>query len=121
MALNGSAVPHNKSEEMMKLHLVYVTGLAIMLIEPAWAQRNPDVEQALSQSVGKIFVESCKKGDAVYMASRYTDNALVLPPGPPVIGRQAIEKSWDAAFMATGWMFMSFRVTPGSFGCRATT
>lgn len=82
----------------MKLHLVYVTGLAMMLIEPAVAQRNPDVEQALSQSVGKIFIESCKKGDAVYMASRYTDNALVLPPGPAVIGRQAIEKSWEAAF-----------------------
>jgi len=43
------------------------------------------------------FVAAFNRGDAAGVAANYTEDALVLPPGAPMVrGRQAIEQFWQS-------------------------
>jgi uncharacterized protein (TIGR02246 family) len=72
---------------MRKVALVFA--LAAGLIMPAFAQ------QAEIEAVNAKWMDFFNKGDFARVASLYTDDATVFPPGSPMIkGRTGIEAMW---------------------------
>jgi uncharacterized protein (TIGR02246 family) len=57
------------------------------------------VQQAVDTFVTK-YLERYNKKDAAGVASLYTEDGILVPPGPIATGTQNIEKAWRAAFDA---------------------
>ena len=67
--------------------------VAILAATPAFAQ-----SKAMIQSLDDKFAEAFNRGDAAAVAAMYGDNAVVLPPGAPMVkGRKDIEAFWKGA------------------------
>jgi uncharacterized protein (TIGR02246 family) len=66
-----------------------VIALVVTLIAPAFAQK------AEIEAVNTKWIEFFNKGDFAGVASLYTDDAVVFPPGSAMVkGRAAIEALW---------------------------
>jgi uncharacterized protein (TIGR02246 family) len=61
------------------------------------ASDRPNVHQAVEAFVTK-YLEAYNKKDAAGVASLYTDDGILVPPGPMATGKQNIEKAWRAVF-----------------------
>jgi uncharacterized protein (TIGR02246 family) len=90
----------------MREMVVYVTliSLAVFAMSvPAIAQIDkigrPNAQQAVEAFVAKYF-DTFNKKDASGLATLYTDDGVLVPPGPIETGRQSIEKAWRATFDA---------------------
>ena len=67
-----------------------LTALSLVLAAPAFGQ---DVGQI--QKLNDQFSEAFNKGDSASVAAMYTDDAVVLPSGSPMVrGRDAIQSFW---------------------------
>jgi uncharacterized protein (TIGR02246 family) len=60
---------------------------------------RPDVRQAVEAFVTK-YLDTYNRKDAAGVAALYTEDGLLVPPGPITAGRQNIEKAWRAVFDA---------------------
>lgn len=71
--------------------------LVLAIATPAFAQEQaasaPD-RQAITD-LAKRHDEALNRKDAAAAASVFTDDALVLPPGPLLVGREAIQKDME--------------------------
>jgi uncharacterized protein (TIGR02246 family) len=83
--------------------IVVVTLAAFAMSAPSSAQRDQtgrqNVQQAVETFVAK-YLERYNKKDAAGVASLYTEDGILVPPGPIATGTQNIEKAWQAAFDA---------------------
>ena len=71
--------------------ILLTTALAMAFVSPAFAQK------AEIEALNKKFVEAFNKGDFAAVASLYTKDATVLPPGAAmVLGSTAIEALWKS-------------------------
>jgi uncharacterized protein (TIGR02246 family) len=76
-----------------------VLGAAVVfLAAPALAQSvRSEIEKA-----NAAWTAAFNRGDAAGVAALYTEDAIVLPPGLPIVrGRADIEKLWQGAFAST--------------------
>ena len=78
--------------------------LAMGLMVPASAQQTgasgrPEVRQAVDAFVAK-YTDAYNRKDAAGVASLYTEDGILVQPGPMVTGRQDLERYWRAAFDA---------------------
>ncbi len=88
----------------MKIRLLLVlAGLAISFAMPAFAQQpnapDPKLREQLIEG-GKKYDDAFVKGDAAFLASCYTDDAVQLNDSGPLYGREAIEKNFENVFKA---------------------
>jgi uncharacterized protein (TIGR02246 family) len=61
-----------------------------------------------SESLNKQFAQAVNNGDAAALASFYTDDAYVFPPGAPIVrGRAEIEKLWAGVTQQFGNVSLS--------------
>src|SRR5208337_4950920 len=86
-------------EETMKIRLLLAfVGLATSLALPTFAQTNtpdPQLREALA-TLNKKFDDGFVNSDAAALAALYTDDAVhVTFNGPPIYGREAIQKHFD--------------------------
>jgi uncharacterized protein (TIGR02246 family) len=72
-------------------------GREVLAQRQAGAAGGQDARQAVEAFVAK-YLEVYNKKDAAGVASLYTEDGLLVPPGPIVTGRQNIEKAWQAVF-----------------------
>ncbi|SDR63949.1 conserved hypothetical protein [Rhizobiales bacterium GAS113] len=91
---------------MLKLALI-VSALA--LAGPTFAQDKGQI-----QTLNDRFSEAFNKGDAKTVASMYTDDAVVLPAGSPLVrGREAIQTLWTkGAEQLEGMQLTTIEVQP---------
>jgi uncharacterized protein (TIGR02246 family) len=69
---------------------------------PAFAQQKDTTADAQKiRAIITSYDEAVNKNDATAMAALYTENAVLLTPRGPIIGRKAIEKWYADAFK--GW------------------
>ena len=81
--------------------------IALVLITGAAAQAR-DLKSEIDAANAQ-FAAFYNKGDAAGVASLYTNNATILPPGSPMMkGREAIQKVWQGA-MDSGLKFTSLK------------
>ena len=87
----------------MKIRLLLVlAGLAIGFALPTFAQQTNSPDTKLSEA----FATLCKKfdatfvnGDAAAAAALFTQDAVIIAHyGPPIYGREAIQKHWEDVF-----------------------
>ena len=76
----------------------------VSLAAPITAQQTSasgrqDARQAVEAFVAK-YLEAYNKKDAAGVAVLYTEDGLLVPPGPIATGKQNIEKAWRAVFDA---------------------
>jgi uncharacterized protein (TIGR02246 family) len=76
----------------------------VSLAAPITAQQTSasgrqDARQAVEAFVTK-YLEAYNKKDAAGVAVLYTEDGLLVPPGPIATGKQNIEKAWRAVFDA---------------------
>jgi uncharacterized protein (TIGR02246 family) len=90
----------------MREVVAYVTlvSLAVFTMSaPSIAQTDkagrPDTQQAVTAFVTK-YLDTFNKKDASGLATLYTEDGVLVPPGPIATGRQSIEKAWRATFDA---------------------
>lgn len=77
---------------MLRMMLIAATVLSAS-VGAAVAQ-----DRALIQKLNDEFASAFNKGDAGAVAARYTEDAVALPPGAPMItGRRDIEAFWRSA------------------------
>ena len=76
-----------------------VAGMSREALAQSSAASRQDVRQAVETFVTK-YLEIYNKKDAAGLAALYTDDGLLVPPGPITTGRQKIEKAWRAVFDA---------------------
>ena len=76
-----------------------VAGQSREAVAQSSAASRPDVRQAVETFVTK-YLEIYNKKDAAGLAALYTDDGLLVPPGPITTGKQNIEKAWRAVFDA---------------------
>jgi uncharacterized protein (TIGR02246 family) len=76
-----------------------VAGLSREALAQSGAASRQDARQAVETFVTK-YLEIYNKKDAAGLAALYTDDGLLVPPGPITTGRQNIEKAWRAVFDA---------------------
>jgi Nuclear transport factor 2 (NTF2) domain len=86
----------------MKLRLLLaLVGLATSLALPTFAQTNtpyPQLREALA-TLNKTFDDGFVNSDAAALAALYTDDAVhVTWNGPPIYGREAIQKHFEDDF-----------------------
>jgi len=86
----------------MKIRLLLAfVGLATSLALPTFAQTNtpdPQLREALA-TLNKKFDDGFVNSDAAALAALYTDDAVhVTFNGPPIYGREAIQKHFDDDF-----------------------
>ena len=63
------------------------------------ASGRPDAQRAVAAFVAK-YTDAYNCKDATGVASLYTEDGIVVQPGPMVTGRQNLERYWRAAFDA---------------------
>ena len=63
------------------------------------AASRPDARQAVEAFVAK-YLDTYNRKAAAGVAALYTEDGLLVPPGPITTGRQNIEKAWRAVFDA---------------------
>src|SRR3954468_14167632 len=63
------------------------------------AAGRPDPRRAVEAFVAK-YLDTYNRKDAAGVAALYTEDGLLVPPGPITTGRQNIEKAWRAVFDA---------------------
>ncbi|MBO1906332.1 SgcJ/EcaC family oxidoreductase [Microvirga sp. 3-52] len=73
--------------------LTLVTAICLSGSAPAMAQ-----DKATIQSLSDKFAQAFNAGDAAGVATLYTDEAVILPPGAEMMkGRTAIQAFWKGA------------------------
>jgi uncharacterized protein (TIGR02246 family) len=95
--------------------ILWVFAFVAGLIAPGFAQ------QAEIEAMNAKFIDFFNKGDFAGIASLYTEDASVLPPGSPIVkGRPAIEMMWkDIAQQAGDPKLTTLEVKPlGSAAAR---
>ncbi|HWL68263.1 MAG TPA: SgcJ/EcaC family oxidoreductase [Geminicoccus sp.] len=81
----------------MRHRLVALCTAAMLGTSPAWAETAEEAIKAANQQFEAAF----NKGDAAGIASLYTSDAALLPPGEARLeGRPAIEQYWKAVIDA---------------------
>jgi hypothetical protein len=76
-------------EEAMRIHALVAAG-CLCLSVPAVAQ-----DKATIQSLNDKFAQAFNAGDAAGLATLYTEEAVILPPGAEMMkGRTAIQAFW---------------------------
>jgi uncharacterized protein (TIGR02246 family) len=88
--------------------LVFIPVLAIGLALPVVAQQtSPSAgQQDVYQQIvewDKKYDQAFNKHDATAIAALFSQNAVILPPGPMLSGTQAIEKAYQDAFKNTNF------------------
>ena len=83
---------------------IIVASLAVFAISvPSFAQSDKvggsHVQQAVESFVTK-YLDTYNKKDAAGLAALYTEDGILVPPGPIATGRPGIEKAWRAVFDA---------------------
>lgn len=87
----------------MKIRLLLtLVGLAIGFALPTFAQQptapDPQLREAFA-ALCKKFDETFINGDAAAAATLFTEDAVIIPhDGPPIYGREAIQKHWEDVF-----------------------
>jgi uncharacterized protein (TIGR02246 family) len=96
----------NFGARTMREAIAYVTliSLAVFAMSaPSIAQTDkigrPNAQQAVERFVTK-YLDTFNKKDASGLAALYTEDGVLVPPGPMATGRQSIEKAWRATFDA---------------------
>jgi uncharacterized protein (TIGR02246 family) len=93
----GSTLAKQLTREMMMRIIALVVALMIALIAPASAQK------AEIEAVNAKWIELFNKGDFAGIASLYTADATVLPPGSAMVrGAAAIEATWKGMAQQVG-------------------
>ena len=69
------------------------------LAQQTSAAGRQDVRQAVEAFITK-YLDAYNKKDAAGVAALYTEDGLLVPPGPITTGKQNIEKAWRAVFDA---------------------
>ena len=79
------------------LKVALVCALTVLAC-PAYAQDKSEIEKLNAR-----WAELFNKGDAAGVAALYTDDAVVLPPGAPILkGKTDIEAFWKKAAETLG-------------------
>ncbi|MBV8763718.1 MAG: SgcJ/EcaC family oxidoreductase [Hyphomicrobiales bacterium] len=74
---------------MTMLKLAIITSLLALPL-PAFAQDSGQIQMLNDQ-----FADAFNRGDALTLATMYTEEAVVLPAGAPLVrGREAIQNFW---------------------------
>lgn len=90
----------------MKVKIVLLS--AVLMVTPAIAQETTAKSvktgggvRAQIEKIGRAFMDAAAKKDAKAIGEMYHSHARMLPGGsPPVLGRAAIEKTWQSYFDA---------------------
>jgi uncharacterized protein (TIGR02246 family) len=84
-------------------HVTVVSLAVFAMSTSAFAQSDktsrPNLQQTVEAFVTK-FQDTYNKKDAAGLATLYTDDAVLVPPGPIAAGTQDIEKTWRAVLDA---------------------
>jgi uncharacterized protein (TIGR02246 family) len=100
----------------MSVRKLLLATAAVLLALPATAQ-----DKATIQGLNDRFSEAFNKGDSVAVAAHYTDDAVLMPPGAPLMkGREAIQSFWKkGAEQLEGLRLTTLDVKPlGNDGAR---
>jgi ketosteroid isomerase-like protein len=86
----------------MKIRLLHaLVGLAIGLALPTFAQQRNAPDPKLREQfieAGNKFNDAFVKGDAAFLGSSYTEDAVLVNDDGPVYSREAIEKLYENLF-----------------------
>jgi ketosteroid isomerase-like protein len=87
----------------MKLRLVGIAGLAIVFVEPAFAQQTTkcDGPQEECQQIlndNKKYDAAFERKDTAALVAMYTPDAVIVGEGPTVSGKEAITSFYDDQF-----------------------
>jgi uncharacterized protein (TIGR02246 family) len=84
----------------LSMFLAAMVSLAVPITaQQTSASGRQDARQAVEAFVAK-YLEAYNKKDAAGVAVLYTEDGLLVPPGPIATGKQNIEKAWRAVFDA---------------------
>jgi len=98
----------------MSRTLSAIVGLVALAIAiPSFARDQAETEKAVAAIVA-TYIEKYNSKDAAGVADLYTEDGILVPPGPMVAGRANIEKAWQAVFAAgrTGIRYDIRQITP---------
>ncbi|HJS85390.1 MAG TPA: SgcJ/EcaC family oxidoreductase [Acetobacteraceae bacterium] len=88
----------------MRTRLPALVGFALTLALPAGAQQmNCDGPQDACQAIAELgnkYVSAENNNDAASIAALYTSDGVIVPEGPIISGRDAIEKFYSNIFKA---------------------
>ena len=86
----------------MKVRLLFaLVGLAISFALPTHAQQTNTPDPKLRERVisrFKAFTDALAKKDAAAVAANFTEDGILVTPGGPISGREAIEKHYADDF-----------------------
>lgn len=97
---------------MMMRRSLGLTLFLIGLAMPATAQQTGSTAEQnalrMVEAFNVKYIEAYNNKDAAGVASLYTEDGVLVPPGAIAVGRQDIEKAWRAVFDAgrTGLRYM---------------
>ena len=84
-----------------RFRLLAAAALLPVMAQIAWGLEQRDDVAAAIEAVNRKFSAAFAQKDAAAMASRYSSDAVVLPPGGAAVrGRDGIEKIWRGAMAA---------------------
>src|SRR5271166_3351588 len=82
--------------------LLALAGLAIGFALPTFAQQTNSPDPKLSEAFATLcnkFDATFVNGDAAAAAALFTEDAVIIAhDGPPIYGREAIQKHWADVF-----------------------
>ena len=86
----------------MKIRLVIaLVGLAMSFALPTFAQQtntpDPQLREKLIAAIKK-HTDALDKNDAAAVAANFTENGILVTPGGPIFGREAIERHYADDF-----------------------
>jgi len=87
----------------MRTVLSFVVALTLGACSQQEGARQPDVSASAVElgQMNRDFAAALKAGDATAAAALYTEDAVLIPPGEPLVrGREAIEAYWRGAIEA---------------------
>jgi len=93
----------------MKLRLLAFTGLAVSFVVPALAQGKVGTctgPQDACQEIAAIaqkYMDAFNRSDAAAVAALFTKDAVQVPEGPVLSGREAIHAALTDTFKGGGW------------------
>ena len=73
--------------------------IAFAISMPSHAHEQAEAEKAVAAVVA-AYIEKYNSKDAAGVAALYTEDGILVPPGPMITGRANIEKAWQASFDA---------------------